>query len=321
MRAPGWEPMSSSANTPASASAEPRYLPVHGRGRAYDRIKQGIKRLAPTWFVRAVQALQEPFARKRRRAEHLQRIRTLLPDALHDRALALYDEARRRWSEGERSPTGPPIELPLGRSPHRIWLRPGTCDVILYDDILVQEQYGSRPLERVRTILDAGANIGLASAYFLWRAPRARVLALEPDPINYELCIRNLATFGARATVLRAGLWYRPCKIQVEAANVGTWASTVAPADGPDALEAFDVATLMERHGMETLDLLKIDIEGAERQIFASEDLRWLDRVGCIQIELEPESREVFFRALAGRGFELFQHLELTVAARPDWNR
>lgn len=314
----------SSGNTPVSAPAEPRYLAVYGRARAYDRVKQAIKRASPAWFVRAVQAAVEPYARARRRALHRQRIRETLPEAFQEQALAMHDEARSRWSRGERAPTGPLIELPLGRSPYRVWLRPGTCDVILYDDIVVQEQYGTVPLERVRTIVDAGANIGLASAYLLWQSPRARVVALEPDPVNYELCVRNLAAFGERAVVLRAGLWSRPCRIQVEAENLGTWASTTALADAMSAaetIEALDVATLLDRYGMEPLDLLKIDIEGAEREVFSAADLGWLDRVRCIQIELEETSREAFFAAVTGRGFEFVQHREVTVAERPGWNR
>lgn len=317
--------MSSSANTPASAPAEPRFVAVHGRWRAYDRVKQGIKRLSPGWFVRAVQAAAEPYSRARRRAIHRRLIREKLPEALHERALEMYDVARSRWNRGERTPTGPLMELPLGRSPYRVWLRPGTCDVILYDDIVVQEQYGSLPLDRVRTIVDVGANIGLVSAYFLWKSPQARVLAIEPDPVNHELCVRNLAAFGERAVVLRAGLWGRPCRIRVESANLGTWASTVAPAEataGTETIEAFDMPSLLERYGSQTLDLLKIDIEGAEREVFSADDLGWLDRVGCIQIELENEAcRETFFRAVAGHGFEFVQNRDVTVAARPNWNR
>jgi FkbM family methyltransferase len=299
-------------------------MPVHGRWRGYDRIKQAIKRLSPDWFVRAVQAVGEPYSRTRLRALHRERVQANLPEAIHERAVEMVDAARDRWNRGERTPTGPLIELPLGRSAHSVWLRPGTCDVILYDDILVHEQYGSQPLAHVRTILDAGANIGLASAYFLWKSPKARVLALEPDPVNYELCAKNLAPYGERAVILRAGLWDRPCRIQVDSANLGTWASTTVPAPataGAEAIDAFDVPTLMARYGMETLDLLKIDIEGAEREIFAADDLGWLDRVGCIQIELEETSRDTFFRAVAGRGFAFLQHREVTVAVRPDWIR
>jgi FkbM family methyltransferase len=149
-------------------------------------------------------------------------------------------------------------------------------------------------------------------------------VALEPDPVNHELCVKNLASFGERAVVLRAGLWDRPCRIQVEPANLGTWASTTVvthATTGPDTIQAFDVPALLERFAIERLDLLKIDIEGAEREIFLAEDLGWLDRVDCIQIELEEASREVFFRALAGRGFEFVRHREVTVAARPSRTR
>jgi len=316
--------MSSSAQTSDSEPTTPRFLPVHGRWRAYDRIKQWIKRLSPDWFVRAVQEVTGPVARARNLALHRKLIAEKLPEALHEPMLEMYQVARARWNLGERAPTGPLLELPLGRSSHRVSLRPGTCDIILFDDIVVYEQYGSLPLERVRTIVDVGANIGLASAYFLSRAPQARVIALEPDPVNLELCLRNLAAFGDRAVVLRAGLWSEPCRIQVEPANLGTWASTVVPvqtAAASESIEALDMPTLLERYGIERLDLLKIDIEGAEREVFAASDLRWLDCVGCIQIELEEPSRSTFFHALHGRGFEFLQHGEVTVAARPNWDR
>ena len=43
------------------------------------------------------------------------------------------------------------------------------------------------PPERVRVILDCGANVGITALYFAWRYPNARIFCIEPDDQNFEL--------------------------------------------------------------------------------------------------------------------------------------
>jgi len=45
----------------------------------------------------------------------------------------------------------------------------------------------------------------------------------------------------------------------------------------------------MRRCGLERIDLLKVDIEGAEAELLGETAEQWIGRVGCIVIELHEE--------------------------------
>ena len=64
-----------------------------------------------------------------------------------------------------------------------------------------------RHLKSVSFILDLGANVGFASAYFLNCFPESRILAVEPDEGNVEMCRTNLEPYGERAQVLHGAVW------------------------------------------------------------------------------------------------------------------
>jgi hypothetical protein len=87
-------------------------------------------------------------------------------------------------------------ELRLKNSAFPILMRTQTSDRDVLGQVFIQQEYGRIELSKPRMILDLGANVGYSSAYFLSKYPETRVLAVEPDPSNYEVCRRNLAPFG-----------------------------------------------------------------------------------------------------------------------------
>lgn len=298
------------------------FIHTLGRPKLYDLAKTRIKNLMPSWGVRFVQCVTRPYVLLKVSANCRRSIRKKLSPELSRSFEQMLMCARQRWDRGEHEPLGPSIELALPGSNHRVSLRPGTCDIILYYDIFIQEHYGRSHVQDVHTVIDCGANIGLASVFLLSRYPQARLIALEPDPVNYELCRANLAQFGDRATVLKMGLWGTSRALAVNAANVGTWASVVAPAvDGASGstVDGIDMGSLLEKHGIKTVDMLKIDIEGAELGVFTAPDLRWVDRVRCIQLEPEDDTcLQAFLKALKGKPYRLCQYREIVIAVRED---
>jgi len=199
-------------------------------------------------------------------------------------------------------------------------VRVNTSDVILFSDIMVHEQYRAPALADPKIIVDGGANVGLASAYFLAKYPGAKIIAIEPDSTNVALCRRNLEPFAQRAVVLQAALWGAAEALEMSEENTGTWAARVdrrAERRGGHTIRGVTVPTLMAEQAIDVIDLLKIDIEGAETEVFSSADMTWLERVKCIQIELESEeSRAVFFAALSRYPFRFSQHRETLSAVR-----
>ena len=72
------------------------------------------------------------------------------------------------------------------------------------------------------------------------------------------------------------------------------------------------LGSIIEKSGFTEVDLLKIDIEGAEREIFSADVSNWLPRVRNLCIELHGQAcRVAFFDALAGYDFVHAQSGEL----------
>ena len=66
-----------------------------------------------------------------------------------------------------------------------------------------------------------------------------------------------------------------------------------------------------------------MDIEGAEAVVFSENYLSWLDKVDTIAIELHADTifgnaHEIFFSAIAGRGFEVHCQGDLTICTMPE---
>jgi FkbM family methyltransferase len=235
-----------------------------------------------------------------------------------------------------------PVSVPVQGLPHPLLLRPATSDYLVFKQIYVEREYA--PVDDFTTpklIVDCGANVGYASAYFLSRFPLARVLALEPDPENAEICRRNLEPYGDRAQVLLRAVWSHParltllhfgrlgdqgeCGVQVfEAPTIGTGEG---PVDFPEhvhrgpnppipagEVEALDLDSIFELGGREPIDILKLDIEKSELVIFNDTALPWLAHVKNIVIELHSaEASKRFFRAMEPYVYDHLTSGELTI--------
>jgi FkbM family methyltransferase len=201
-------------------------------------------------------------------------------------------------------------------------MRTGTSDREVLGQIFIEEEYQPIALSRPQAIIDLGANVGYSSAYFLSKYPNATVLAIEPDPGNYAICVRNLAPFGDRGRAVLGAAWPESAKL---ALNRGTWrdgrewSTQVKPENGEDAtsyVEGYDIPTLIRLSGFAEIDLLKIDIEKSEIELFSRNTDHWLPFIRNLCIELHgPDCEEVFFRALSDYSYELSRSSELTICS------
>lgn len=216
-----------------------------------------------------------------------------------------------------------PYRLYSRRLRHPILCRPDTTDVDVFSQIFVGREY--RCLDNVRSadfIIDCGANVGYSSAYFLSQYPGARLVAVEPDPGNFEMLKRNLEPFGARARAVNSAVWSRSVGLRLSEEQFRDgreWSRTVRPVAEGEAptMMAVDIGSLWRESGFDRISILKIDIEGAEREVFADNYDSWLSRVDNLVIELHgPECTDVFQRAIASQGFDVSECDELTVCLR-----
>jgi len=169
----------------------------------------------------------------------------------------------------------------------------------------------------MKCILDLGANTGLASVAFLNRFPNAQVVAVEPDPDNYRLCSQNIAAYGTRARAILGAVWSRSGKLALtRVGDCREWAVTVVEPvdDAPGVVQSWDAPTLFAMAGFETVDLLKIDIERSEIEIFNGSSRDWIKRVRNLCIELHGrDCEEAFFGAMSAFEYELEHSGELAI--------
>jgi FkbM family methyltransferase len=201
--------------------------------------------------------------------------------------------------------------------PVNVEMRPSS-DEYVFNQIFIRHEYA--PLcERVpepKFILDLGANVGYASALFASRYPQVRVLAVEPDPRNFELCRRNLAPYGDRIQLLNGAVWPSCSRLALTHEFGSGLATQVKAADSgaKGNVEAWDIQTLLDFAQADVADIVKIDIEGTEAALFSANTEQWLPRVRNICIELHGQRyRNIFFSALAGYEYEAAETGEFTM--------
>jgi FkbM family methyltransferase len=168
-------------------------------------------------------------------------------------------------------------------------------DMTTVQEILFDRVYGplGDQLDHCRTIIDLGANIGLASLHFSIMFPESRILAVEPEKSNFDLLERNLGALvrAGRCRTLRAAAWNTDGTVGIEPHEGNFfWGFHVNPAPNPvEQVSALSMNSILSRSGFDTVDLLKIDVEGAEVEIFQG-DLSWVPRVRAMAIEFHGDS-------------------------------
>jgi FkbM family methyltransferase len=125
------------------------------------------------------------------------------------------------------------------------------------------------------TVIDVGGCFGEYALYASKRVgPTGRVLMLEPDPANIEVAERLFALNGkpGNIEIVQAGLWNKPGKVRFNAGQ--SHQSAVAAVDAGAAghtieIDVHSLASLAETYHLERMDIVKMDIEGAELEVMA----------------------------------------------------
>lgn len=198
-----------------------------------------------------------------------------------------------------------------------VWARLGTSDLGVFRQVLIDEDYRFRSSAQPGLIIDAGANVGYASVYFANRFPGAAIIAVEPDRDNFHMLQRNTAAYP-KVRCVRAGLWSKDCFLKISNPGGGTCAFRVEETMHPeDAIPAVTVATLLESSGFNRIGILKLDVEGAEKELFqAQNSASWIARTDLMMIELHdrlvPGCEAAMRQAVQGLPFGSSQRGDIT---------
>ena len=164
--------------------------------------------------------------------------------------------------------------------------------------------YGFKP----KFIIDGGANVGYASVYFSNIYPEVeKIVAIEPETDNFEILTMNLK-FYPQVECLKAGLWKSNTDLFIHDSDFHSENSFItseqSSVNSRESIQGITIGKIFRESGFKFIDILKLDVEGAEKEIFSEEsDYReWLPFVKVLIIELHDRMKRGcshnFFKAI-----------------------
>jgi FkbM family methyltransferase len=177
-------------------------------------------------------------------------------------------------------------------SGQEVALRGGTSDVLVFRELFLEHCYRDA-LEAAQLtdvsprILDCGANIGLFAVLCARHFVTPSLVCVEPDPGNLEILKRNVASLHAEVQTVPAFVGGSQGVGYLSDCGAGEWGFQLSrtPIAGIEPASILDIPSLMKLAGWKKIDLLKVDIEGAEIEVFANSE-SWIDGVSCMIVEL-----------------------------------
>ena len=193
---------------------------------------------------------------------------------------------------------------------HPIYLRNNTSDIDTFYQLFYDKEYDIKFEQDPKVIVDCGANIGLASIYLKNRYPNAKIIAIEPESSNYELLVKNTEQYPD-IHCLKAGIWNRTTNLKIKDIGLGNWGFITEEVDYEDSstVKAISIDRIMEQYGLDKIDVLKVDIEGSEKELFEKNCELWLPKVKAVVVELHDGMKEgcsmSFFGAMLHYKFKM----------------
>lgn len=195
------------------------------------------------------------------------------------------------------------LEVRSKAFPRPFWIRPRGTDIRVAYEIFTKAELSMEwPLPNSpRTIIDGGANVGYATLALKERWPKSSVIAVEPDASNFAILKRNCSSLNEIKLVMK-GIWGTSCRLRVRPESTKeAWALQFEPVldESGWGIPAESVPTLLAQFPDGHCDLLKLDIEGAETNIFQQSDLGWINQVSVILIETHGQAASDAIQAAA----------------------
>ena len=143
-------------------------------------------------------------------------------------------------------------------------------------------------------IIDAGANIGCASQILLNAFPNSHIFAIEPEKNNFDLLRYNLRRYS-NVTCFQGAIASSKGQVNLIDPGASDWGfRTFSPKAGGggekiSTVSCISPGDIVEEHFDKVPFIFKIDIEGAEVELFNKTDASWIDQFPLMMIELHDQ--------------------------------
>jgi len=199
-----------------------------------------------------------------------------------------------------------PIRLPFLQ--HPVYFRNIGSDAKMFEQIFVNKEYDVKIPVAPQVIIDLGANVGFASVFFANRFPNAKIFAIEPDESNYATAQKNLAPYK-NVQLVKGAVWHKSQTINLVDKGYGVAAYMVEEGTGKNEVKAYTIKEIMEIMNTATIDILKMDVEGTEKELFESGSGEWLPVTKVLITEThdryKPGTSRAVFNAVGKYDFSL----------------
>jgi FkbM family methyltransferase len=174
------------------------------------------------------------------------------------------------------------VRTPVGRTPIRL---NSPVDLSTVFGVFCRDDYSVG--SQLKVAMDIGANIGVATLYFLTRNSTSVVYAYEPVPRNADSLLFNVAPFTSRCVVSRIAVGVQSGEVDFGVEPTGKFGGISAPHAERIKVPCAAINEILERVlSMHCeIDCLKIDVEGTERQTLAAIEPEFWKRIGRIYAE------------------------------------
>ncbi len=223
---------------------------------------------------------------------------------------------------------------------HCVQLRSATNDVGVFSTVFTSDAYDLSTFPcwpeltaacanlRLPVVLDLGANVGYVALALHLQLPRARILAVEPEAANFEQLCRNVAGIE-EILPLRAAVASHSGFATITNPDTNSTGFQTALSSNclPGSVPAYSISELWKIAAAGQNDftplLVKMDVEGAERDLFAP-GCDWLQRTPLLIVEAHDfwypgqGTSHGLLAALAERKGDVFARGENFVAWSPD---
>lgn len=208
------------------------------------------------------------------------------------------------------------------------FLRKGTSDIPVFEQVILNNEYSvllpclKKITPNALSIIDAGGNIGLTSIYLTGNFSNSQIIALEPSLENIAQAQKNFDINKlTNINLIPKGLYTKSTFLVPDRSFRDGQDWSFALKESEDAkdngIPTISLSELIEDAGWETVDLLKIDIEGGEAPLLRDDDfLNTISKsVKLLAMEVHPEviSHQQAYLILNEAGFYCFPSGELTI--------
>ncbi len=170
-----------------------------------------------------------------------------------------------------------------------IFMRNKLYDTHIFYQIFIEKEVDFELIETPKLIIDCGANIGLSTLFFLKKYPNAKIFSIEPEKSNYDLLKKNTEVYQ-NIVQINAAIWNENKRLIIVDDGEGHASFKVKEIQlnqiNNDQVDAFTLTTLLEKFNITHIDLLKIDIEGSEFELFNDNQFDWGTCVDHLAVEI-----------------------------------